>query len=54
MNRQSDCIVSNLRIFIDEAIQVLLRKKIWIDVAIVSLQALEAFINETIQLQSAA
>jgi hypothetical protein len=27
LNRQSDCIVSNPRIFEDEAIQVLLRKK---------------------------
>jgi hypothetical protein len=28
LNRQSDCVVSNPRIFKDEAIQVLLRQKI--------------------------
>jgi hypothetical protein len=41
LNRQSDCIVSNPRIFKDEAIEVLLRKKIWIVKAIVSFQTPE-------------
>jgi hypothetical protein len=50
LNRQSDCIVSNPRIFKDEAIQVLLLKKIQIDEAIVSLQNTESFSNEAIQL----
>jgi hypothetical protein len=46
LNRQSDCIVSNPRIFKDEAIQVLLLKK----EAIVSLQNTESFSDEAIQL----
>ncbi len=41
LNQQSDCIVSNPRIFKDKAIQVLLRQKIWIVKAIVSLQTPE-------------
>jgi hypothetical protein len=50
LNRQSDCIVSNLGILKDEAIQVLLHKKICFDKAIVSLQTPESFRNEAIQL----
>jgi hypothetical protein len=50
LNRQSNCIVSNPRIFKDEVIQVLLLKKICIDEAIVSLQNTESFSNEAIQL----
>ncbi len=41
LNRQSICIVSNPRIFKGEAIQVLLRQKIWIVKAIVSFQTPE-------------
>ncbi len=41
LNRQSDCIISNPRIFKDKAMQVLLRKKIWIVKAIVSFQTPE-------------
>ncbi len=47
--RQSGCIVSYHRIFKGEAIQVLLRKKIWIDKAIVLLQTPEALTNKAIQ-----
>ncbi len=50
LNRQSDCIVLNPRIFKDEAIQVLLLKKILIGEAIVSLQNTESFSDEAIQL----
>jgi hypothetical protein len=50
LNGQSDCIVSNPKIFKDEAIQVLLLKKILIDEAIVSLQNTESFSDEAIQL----
>jgi hypothetical protein len=52
LNRQSDFIVLNPRIFKDEAIQVpvLLLKKILIDKAIVSLQNTESFSDEAIQL----
>ncbi len=46
LNRQSDCIVSNPRIFKHKAIQVLLRKKIGIDKAIVSLQTAESLSDE--------
>ncbi len=41
LNRQSDCNVSNPGIFKDEAIQVLLRQKIWIVKAIVLFQTPE-------------
>ncbi len=41
LNRQSDCIVSNPKIFKGEAIQVLLHQKIWIRKAIVSFQTPE-------------
>jgi hypothetical protein len=41
LNRQSDCFVPNPRIFKGEAIQVLLRQKIWIVKAIVSFQTKE-------------
>jgi hypothetical protein len=41
LNRQSDCIVSNPIIFKGEAIQRLLRQKIWIVKAIVSFQTPE-------------
>jgi hypothetical protein len=47
---QSDCIISNPRIFKAEAIQVLLRQKILINKAIVSLQTSEAFSDVAIQL----
>jgi hypothetical protein len=50
LNRQRDCIVSNPRIFKDEAIQLIIRKKILFDKAIVSLQTAESFSNEAIQL----
>jgi hypothetical protein len=50
LNCQSDCIVSNPRIFKDEAIQILLRQKIGIVKAIVSLQTAESFSDEAIQL----
>ncbi len=50
LNRQSDCIVSKPRIFKDKAIQILLRKKIWINEAIVSFQTAESFSDEAIQL----
>jgi hypothetical protein len=50
LNRQSDCIVSNPRIFKDETIQILLRQKIWIVKAIVSLQTAESFSDEAIHL----
>ncbi len=41
VNRQSDCIISNPRIFKGEAIQVLLRQKIWIVKVTVSFQTPE-------------
>jgi hypothetical protein len=41
LNRQSDCIISNPRIFKGEAIQVLLRKKVWVVKVIVSFQTPE-------------
>jgi hypothetical protein len=44
------CTVSNPRIFKDEALQVLLLKKIGIDKAIVSLQNTKSFSDEAIQL----
>jgi hypothetical protein len=50
LNQQSDCIVSNPRIFKDEAIQVLLHTKIWNDEAIVLLETPESFSDEAIQL----
>jgi hypothetical protein len=50
LNRQSDCIVSNPRIFKGEAIQVLLCKKNLIDEAIVSLQTAKSFSDEAIHL----
>jgi hypothetical protein len=51
LNCQGDCIVSNLQIFKDEAIQELLpEKKICVDKAIVLLQTPESFSNEAIQL----
>ncbi len=43
LNRQSDCIVSNPGIFLGEAIQVLLSKKIWIDEPIVSFKNLRYY-----------
>ncbi len=47
---QSDCIISNPRIFKGEAIHVLLRQKFLINKAIVSLQTSEAFSDVAIQL----
>ncbi len=49
LSLKSDCFVSNPRNCKDTAIQVLLRKKIWIDEAIVSPRTLEALSNEAIQ-----
>jgi hypothetical protein len=48
LSPQSNCIFSNPRNCKDEAIQVLLCKKIWIDEAIVSPWTLEALSDEAI------
>jgi hypothetical protein len=43
LNRQSECFVSNPRIFKGEAIEVLLGKKIWINEAILSFKNLRYY-----------